>query len=75
MIGTKKISNGATVGAYKIVLNAALATNFAKKTVNIKLMVFDKSSSTNYQISIDVSAIPEVVVVVSNSSTQSTNTS
>ena len=73
MIGTKKISNGATVGAYKIVLNAALATNFAKKTVNIKLMVFDKSSSTNYQISIDVSAIPEVVVV-SNSSTQSTNT-
>ena len=32
-------------------------------------MVFDKGSSTNYQISIDVSAIPEVVVVVSNTST------
>jgi|LauGreDrversion4_2_1035121.scaffolds.fasta_scaffold1537435_1 hypothetical protein len=47
-MGTKKITNGATVGVYKIVLNAALATSFAKKSVIIKLMVFDKGSSTNY---------------------------
>ncbi len=72
MMGTKKITNGATVGVYKIVLNAALATSFAKKSVIIKLMVFDKGSSTNYQISIDVSAISESAIV-STTSAQSTN--
>ena len=72
MMGTKKISNKATVGVYKIVLNADLATSFAKKSVIIKLMVLDKSSSTNYQISIDVSALPEIVVV-SSTPAQSTN--
>ena len=72
MMGTKKITNGATVGVYKIVLNAALATSFAKKSVIIKLMVFDKGSSTNYQISIDVSAISESAIV-STTTAQSTN--